>query len=356
MLRAQLFTLVKTGLGLCLVVLFVACATTGPAVAASPEWTRGGAHAGFGSATHITAVGMGNSRHAAEMDALGRLTLQFGMGIRVDERLRESYWEAMRDGAAATWGQDIALDRDVVVAGGIDNLIGAEIGDFWESPDGSSYALAVMNRARTVQIYSEMVRANQEIIANLTSMSVAERNTLDGFSRYQFAAMIADMNISYGAVLSFAGAPQYAQGLRRGDEFRRSAQEVAAAIPIGINITNDRDGRIQGAFSRAFSDLGFRTGGTNQRYMLNVSITAEPEDRPPLVRGDTVIVFARMALTANLVDTSTGAVLLPFSFTQREGHNTPALAENQTFIRAQQRIDREYSGLLSDYLSRLLPR
>ena len=347
--------IMKGGL-LCLAMILVSCATGGgatpvsTAVPAGPEWTRGGTHERFHDFMYLTAVGSGNSRRAAEINAIGQLVAIFGMDIQVDERLRESYQEVMRSGAAATWTHDVALERDVVIEAGMDNLIGAEIGDFWETRR-NSYALAVMNRARAVQIYSEMIRANQEIIDGLTNMSAAERNTLDGFSRYQFAAVIADMNISYGAVLSVIGAPQYAQGLRRGDDFRRGAQEIATAIPISVNVRNDRAGRIQGAFAAAFSDLGFRTGGTSPRYMLDVDIVLLPTDHP----GARVI-FTRMELNANLIDTSTGAVLLPYSFNVREGHATQSEAENRTFLVAEQRINNEYREMLSNYLSQLIPR
>jgi len=174
-----------------------------------------------------------------------------------------------------------------------------------------------------------------------------ERNTFAGFSRYQFAAVIADMNANYAAVLSVVGAP--VQGLRSGDDFRRGAQEIAVAIPVGISVSNDRAGRIQSAFARAFSDLGFRTGGAHQRYVLDVNLVVLPTDHV----GQTV--FSRMELSANLIDIRTGAVLLPYAFNVREGHRTQSEAENRVFLVAEQRIDREYGDMLSDYLFQLIP-
>jgi len=320
-----------------------------------PGWVRGGAHARFDSSTHITAVGSGNSRHAAERDALRQLVLHFGARILVDERITESYREAMRGGATATWTHDLAFDSTILIDAGMDNLIGTEIGDVWEDGRGNVFALAVLNRARAVQIYSERIRANQEIIANLTDMSAAERNTLGGYSRYRLAAVIADMSISYGEILSVIGAPQYAHGLRRGDELRRGAQEIARAIPIGVNVRNDRGGRIQGAFARSLSDLGFRIGGANPRYILDVNININPTDHQATIGGQPII-FTRIEVGANLIDTGTGTVLLPYDFNFRgTGHRTQSEAENLAFNEAVQRIDREYRDIFSDYLSRLIP-
>ena len=232
-------------------------------VMAQPEWVQSGDHPLFNHRTHLTAVGSGHSRHAAERNALGQLAAIFGARIQVDQRITESYREMMRSGTAATWTHDTAFDSTVVIAAGMDNLIGAEIGDFWDDDRGNSFALAVMNRA-AIHIYS---------------------------------------------------------------------------------------GRILGAFAGAFSGLGFITGGTNPRYVLDVDIIEKPVENPA-----SQFVFSRMELSANLIDTSTGTVLLPYNFNFREGHMNLPEAENRTFISAERRINDEFRGILADYLSRLIPQ
>jgi len=356
MFRAGLFSSKQVSLKNCfacigLVLVFASCRTApapAPApVPAGPEWIRGAQHERFSNQLYLTAVGHGTSRRAAEMNAMGQLVTIFGVGIQVDTVLRESYMEVMRGGNISVT-HITGYDGEIAIEAGMDNLIGIEIGDIWETQRGS-YALAVLNKARAIQIYSELIRTNQAIIENLTNMSAAERNSLDGLSRYQFAAVLADMNANYAAVLQVVGAPQYAQGLRRGDDLRRGIQEILTAIPVAINVRNDRAGRIQSAFAAAFADLGFRTGGTGSRYVLEVNVVVEPTDHP----GDRVI-FSRMELSANFIDTSTGAVLLPYSFNLREGHATRLESENRTFFSAERRIAEEYPSLLLDFLARLI--
>jgi len=63
-----------------------------------------------------------------------------------------------------------------------------------------------------------------------------------------------------------------------------------------------------------------------------------------------------MELSANLTNTVTKEVLLPFSFNICEGHSTIAGAENRVFISTERKIQEEYKDLLSTYLSQLLPR
>ena len=345
MLRSKPFRLTKAGLvGLG---LLSACATASlPPPAApvpagdQPEWVRNLSGYRSSRPTHVVAVGHGSSRQAAETDAIRQLVVTFGVDVQVDQRIVESYRGV--EGGRGT--HHAAIDSEIALAAGM-NLIGAEIGDAWLDGRGGHYALAVLNRARAVQIYSEMIRANREIIEGLTGMAPAQRNTFDGFARYSLAAVIADMTVSYGEVLAVIGAPQ--QGLRRGDDFRRTAQEISAAIPVAITVSDDRANRVQGAFARAFSDLGFRTGGANPRYLLNVNLVVLPVE----LSGQNV--FARMELSAELIDTGTGAVLLPFNFNLREGHRTQSEAEARLFLTAEQRITREFGNVLSDYLSAL---
>ena len=351
MFQVRLLSALKAApAGFFLVLALASCATAAIPVAqmqraAEPEWTRaGGLHPRFSSQMYLTAVGYGNSRQAAEMDAFRALVSIFGVDVQADVRLAEGF-----RGTEGGGGHQVDFGSEIVLGAGMENLIGAEIGDRWDDGRRDHFALAVLNRARATQVYSEMIRANQDLIASLTNLPPGDRNSFDGFSRYQSAAAIADMNATYAAVLSAVGSPQYAQGLRTGDDLRRDAQQIAAAIPIGINVRGDRAGRIQGAFASAFAGQGFRTNPGSQRYMLNVDIVLLPAD----FQGPNV--FARMELSANLVDARTGTVLLPFNFNLREGHRSQSEAEHRTFLVAEQRIERDYGAMLANYLAGLVP-
>jgi len=359
MFRIKSFALLK-GFLPCIffVVVFAGCASAPTAPSQTqPEWVKGGVHARFNSVAYLSEMGRGNSRHAAERDALGRLVAIFGQSIHVDERMTELYWEVMGSGVAATWGERIDIEHYFERRADMDDLVGAEIGDFWEDDGGTIFALAVLNRARAVQIYSGRIRANQETINNLTNMPLSERNTFDGFARYQLAAILADMNFSYGEILTVIGAPQYARGLQHGGNFRRDAQEIRRTIPIGINVRNDRGGRIHDAFARVFSELGFMTtsNGSDVRYLLDVDISMRSGSNFSQFLGR-YITLAHKTLRADLRDTRTEAVFLPFSFTESDSSTLNQRdAENRALLLVEQRINNEYRNLLSDHLSRLMP-
>jgi len=170
-----------------------------------PDWVRN-PYAKYDRQTNVAAVGSGSSREAAEKSALGNLVAYFGQNIQVDERVAVSYQEAVKNGVTANWSENTAVDSVISTSASFDSLVGAEIGDVWN--DGSIYhAVAVLNKANAVRIYSDIIRSNQTMIDNLVNISTEEKNTLEGYARYQFAATVADMTLPYANLLSVIGEP-----------------------------------------------------------------------------------------------------------------------------------------------------
>jgi hypothetical protein len=319
----------------------------GSSVSKEPDWVTD-PYKKYDRQANVAAVGSGDSRESAEKSAFGNLTGIFGMSIQVDEKVTASYEEAVKSGAAAEWSQNTAVNTNIITSTGLDSLVGAETGEVWHDGKGFYYAVAVLNKAKAAQIYSDMIKANQAMIDNLITMTEAERNSMDGYARYKFAAVIADISLSYGNLLSVIGRPQ---NLKRGDDYRLEARSIAASIPVGLSVKNDKSGRIEGAFAGALSELGFRSSYGSARYIIDVNIVTSPVDLP-----GNQYVFTRIEMNANLTDTGTGAVLVPFAFSSREGHTTQAEADNRAYAAAERKIKADYAGLLDSYLSGLLPK
>jgi len=319
----------------------------GASTGGEPDWVRD-PYKKYDKQVNVAAVGSGNSRESAEKSALGNLVGVFGMSIQVDEKISESYAEAVKNGAAAQWSQSTTINSNIITSAGLDSLVGAETGDVWYDGKGVYYAVALLNKAKAAQVYTDMIKANQAMIDNLTAMSEAEKNSLDGYARYKFAAVIADISVSYGNLLSVIGRPQ---NLKRGDDYRLEARNIVASIPVGLTVKNDKSNRIQGAFAKALSQLGFRSGSGSSRYILDANIVTSPVDLPGNLN-----VFTRIEVNADLKDTSTGVVLVPFSYNSREGHTSQTEADNRAYAAAERKINEDYAALLDDYLSSLLPK
>jgi hypothetical protein len=337
---------------LLVILTLCACATTVPAgftgSGGEPNWVRD-PYQKYDRQANVAAVGFGSSRELAEKSALGNLIAVFGQSIRVDETVSSFYAEAVRNGVVAGWSDSTSVDTVILTSAGMDALIGAEIGEVWHNSRGEYYAAAFLNKAKASQLYTGIVRSNLSIIDRLTDIPPEEKNSLDGFARYQFAAALADVTYSYAYLLSVIGSP--VQGLKSGNDYRLEAKDITNAIPVGIRVQNDKAGRIEGAFAKAFSDAGFRSGGGNSRYVLDANVVTSPVD----IAGNPNK-FTRIELASGLSDTNTGMVLLPFNFNSREGHTTQAEADNRAYASAERKINEEYANLLKSYLSALLPK
>jgi hypothetical protein len=296
---------------------------------------------------YVAAVGNAANRTMAERNALANLTSIFGQSIHADQTITNTYQEAVRNGVTTGWTDNIAMQNTIRTQSSMDTLVGAEIKEVWYDSRSTYYAVAVMEKGKTTQVYNEMINANLNVINNLITMNQTQKNSLEGFSRYQFAAIVADINTTYGNVLQVIGSP-LPPGLIKGDNYRIEANNITKSIPVGIKVKNDKSGRVEGAFAKSLSDLGFRSGGNSSLYILDVNIVTSPVEFPNNTNK-----FTRIEIDARL--TEDGITLLPYNFADREGHATQSEADNRAYMLAERSIAAAYPKLLSDYLSKLLP-
>jgi hypothetical protein len=311
-----------------------------------PGWIRA-PYSMFNEGQYVAAVGSGNNTAQAEKSAFAALTAVFGQSIVVDEKLTSSYQEVVKNGGAANWTDSTSLESSIGTSSSLDALLGSEIRERYDD-NGTWYAAAVMDRGKAIRMYTDIINANLTMINNLINVSAAEKNSLDGFARYQFAATVADINVSYGNVLKFLNAPAPG-GINDGATYRVEASTIARTIPVAVVVRGDRNNRVQAAIAKSLADRGFRSGGTGDRYRVEAELSLS--DAPSAQN-----IFVRYELTANFIDSAGNAVLVPYSINGREGHSSLPNAENRAITAVENKIGAEYSPLLNDYLSRLLPK
>jgi hypothetical protein len=306
----------------------------------------------YNKALYVSAVGFGGDRRQAERNALANLTGVFGQSIQAEMKTVSSYSEAVRSGAIQA-AEDNSVQNAITTSAAMDSLVGAEIADVWFDSRSTYYAAAVMEKAKTAALYADLIHSNERIIANLLDMTTAEKNTLNGYSRCLLAATVADANKVYANVLTYVGNTSGINPaeMKKGEEYRLQAAEIARTIPIAVRINGDESGRIKNAFSRALTQLGFRSGGGNSRYVLDGSLTMTPTELPNQQNT-----FVRYLVDAELKDSAEGdVVLLPYSTSGREGHLNQAEAEERAVRAVERKISEEFGDSLQDYLSILSP-
>jgi hypothetical protein len=299
----------------------------------------------------VAASSGGSDRKQAEKNALGALIAIFGQSVQTDFKSVTSYSEAISKGAVQFSSENTSIQDAIKTSSEMDALIGAEIGDVWFSNKNEYYAVAILEKAKAAALYKDMISSNQRIITDLVTLSDEEKYTLNGYSRYQLAATIADVNQVYANVLAVVENTSARGNLKKGDDYRLEAANITKTIPIGVTVLgNDQSDRIKGAFAAALNKQGFRSGGTNSRYMLDVRVVLSEVQNPNQQNK-----FVRYEVDAKLTDTRDASVLLPFNINGREGHLSLPEAENRAIAGAEKKINDTYGKQLSEYLSKLLP-
>jgi hypothetical protein len=350
------------------VLLFFACLAAPPSGNHSsgsqsmPEWARN-PYSKYDNQRYVAAAGSGRNDKEAKNDALLNLVKHFGQSIQVDQRISTSYSEAVRNGVTASWTESTTLDENISTYAA-NTLIGAEVPETVQADKNTWYAVAVMDKAKTGVIYSDLIKANQAMIGNLINMYQKDKASLEGFSRYYLAAVTADINMSFVNVLKVTGSP-VPEGIKSGDEYWLEASNIAKSIPVMVAVEKradvDRVGSIRNAFSRALSEIGFNTATDNALYSLEVNLTLTevnyPDRQSEFIHNEIDVKFARYEVSANLTDSKTRIGLLPvYSISGDSSHSILQEAENRALSAAERKINEQYKDWLSGQLTQKLSR
>jgi hypothetical protein len=300
----------------------------------------------YNQAVYMAAVGHGGNRAAAERNGFAALTAIFGQSIQAEFSNLTHYSEAVTNGSLSVSENNAVIDA-VKTSSEMDSLIGAEIADvWWDGNDKLWYAAAVLEKQKAAALYSELLRGNQRLLNEITSIPDAEKNTLEAFSRYQLAASVADANHLYANLLSVLGGGSGTSDSKKGGDYRLEAAKIARNIPIAVNVEGDRQNRIANAFAVALGRLGFTSGGNNNRYVLNAKVNLSSANLP----GNS-FEFCRYNIDSYLTDTANGGRLAPYNITGREGHTAMSEAEIRAVSAAAKKIESGYEQVFNDFFS-----
>lgn len=294
-------------------------------------------------------VGSAADRNQAEAKALSALTAIFGQLIQSDFTVVTMYTEAVERGVVRV-SEDTNIRDTITRAASIDNLIGAQIGYVWDSGRNVVFAVAYLDKKRTVSIYTDLVIINNSNISLLTNISNEEKNTFESIARYRLASQIAEVNTNYLIIISQAGGSTESINQNSADFYKIEADNIFRNITISVVVDNDRANRVQSAFARVLSSEGLRTRDNNPPYVLEVYIFSSEAFYP-----NSSYKWCSMEICANLIESSTGASLIPFNFSLREGHQTYANAETTAYMMAEREIAERFPALLREYLASVMP-
>ena len=339
---------------LCLMVLqaggfaFAAKKAAKPKPTKMPEWVNQPS-AVYPNNDYITYVGTAADRNMSEVNALQGLASIFGQAIKSDSTASSRMTQAKADGLVANASVQ-TFSQEVKRAVDVDNLIGVETKEFWQDVSaGSWYAIAVLDKAKAVDIYTDMIKKNYSAISTVLANAKKDALSLDGFGSYDFAEDIAKSNEGSLKKLSVID-PSCVDGLKSycpsSSKIHAQKMEIARQIPICVKTLNDEHGRYKEAFSQAVAEAGFKgTFDDSVRYTLIAKFEFERSDTT-----DKKSVRCRYNCESYILDAKTGHQIVPFTVKGRESHVEYKEAEHKAEVALVGKIKKDFSKALYDYI------
>ena len=318
-----------------------------------PEWVTSPSKV-YPSDKFLNYVGSSSDRNTAEINALKGLASVFGQAIKSESNSSSRMEQAKADGIVAKTTNVQTFSQDVKRVVDVDNLIGAETKDFWlDSANSTWYAVAVLDKSKASDIYSEMIKKNSIALSTLKKNSEKELRSLEGFAAYDFAEEIAVENENHLKKMSIIN-PSAVSGLEQycpsSKNIHAKKMEIAKNIPICVKTSNDEYGRFKEAFVHAVSECGFKgTLDDSARYVLTAKFEFERSDT-----SDKKTVRCRYNAESYILDKKNSHQLVPFTISGRESAVEYSEAKVKAEKKLESKIKTEFKQKFSDYLRNLV--
>lgn len=299
--------------------------------------------------SYMTAVGEGHAQKEAEASALESLAAIFNRKIEAQTQSSLNYASSQGKDAAK---KDKRINQTISISTNIEQLSGAEIKETWVSPDGTYYALAVLEKSKAIAVYRGKIALNNQTIMSLMDIPADVKNTMTECARYKAAYTKAEENAAYLSVLLQLNP---AVGALSNDEKLASniikAKWLAALknMPVAITVSGDKNDKIKSSFAKVFTSAGFTLSAPDTgRYSMAVTLVISDEKIP----GNNKAVL-RYSLDSTLTDKVSGETVLPFSLSGREIHLNKANAEAKLFKTLDKKISENFKAAFEEYITQL---
>lgn len=299
--------------------------------------------------TYMTAVGEGFSQKEAEVSAIESLAAIFNRKIEAQTQSSLDYASVQGKDAAK---KDKRINQTISISTNMEQLSGVEIKETWVSPDGTYYALAVLEKSKAIAVYKGKIALNNQAIMSLMDIPADVKNTMTECARYKAAYTKAEENAAYLSVLLQLNPA--AGALSNDEKFASNvikAKWLAALknMPVAITVSGDKNDKIKSSFAKVFTSAGFILSSSNTcRYSMAVTLVISDEKIP----GNNKAVL-RYSLDSALTDKVSGETVLPFSLSGREIHLNKANAESKLFKTLDKKISENFKTAFEEYIALL---
>ena len=303
----------------------------------------------YPSENYFYAVGQGTDRNIAELEAVRGVAGSYGQNITSFSEASRRMTVAMENGSVASASENMGFCSDVVNNVNHEDLIGIETKEFWfDKKNGIWYALAVIDKKATADLYASMILKNYCEIKNLLNCG-ADALSLENYAKLDFAEEIALVTEKYFERLYILDWKK-AESVQNIDFSSKTVHvmklEVARQIPIFINIENDVDGQFTAAIGNALTKYGFYSSKDNGgRYSIEGNAVFSEG-----ANTKKTILYTKCILPLYFKDSKEKSIIITVNLERREGSQSYENSKIRAVNAVKKMIASEFPKAFNNYL------
>ncbi len=298
----------------------------------------------FSENQFLMAVGSSTSRQGAMNQAQANLAKIFVSDVKVDESYYQKFEENTSSGETTTEENTQLIMQSEV--GSNQQMKNVQIKEVHEADNGTFYALAVMNRMETSQLYTEEIMRKNKAIKSLRQKAGQTNSKLERLIYTKQALTNAQMNqmlknqrailVGQSTQLDEINISEITQ------EFRKAKEECTVSLN-GEEIPR----QVQSAISRQLQNEGFTmvNNGDESVVKVNLNLMIEPVD---LNRPNTE--FMQWALQVEAQNQENGRWFSTYMAEGREGSTNKDYARRRAVQAVRKKINSEFPNFINNEL------
>ena len=306
-----------------------------------PEWIDNPS-AVYDKDSYITAVGTGKDRKTAEASAINALASIFGQSVSAETKSSKDVAE-FHGAQGQNYQGRTSISQDISLHTSIKSLINAEIKLTWNAPDGTYYALALIDKYDAANYYSREIVKLHDDITDLTS-SPDDESPLSACMNHKNALTLAEKQNEYMSILTVlnsADAMLVEDKIISPNKVKKALNQLQQKVPIHISIegtTGDWNNKIQKVFAGKLQNYGFKTTPKESRYELICTIEMYEYKLPGNPNK-----MVKYTLNAVLLDNEESLELSPYYAEGQTGFQTLEGAVDRAYMLLEKKLKAEYT-------------
>jgi len=297
---------------------------------------------------YLTALGLGDTRKAAEEQASANLSMIFEATIKAQSTVNEDIQEKI-SGGNNFMERRSQISKKVILESE-QTLYNVQYTDNYVDPQGRNYVLAILNRYETSAIYKQKIADNGWVVQADVAKSDSLQDLLQKYAWIDAAVTLAQKNdallkqlqiIDVGTKKSIE-LPYYYQNLI--SSYAKTKQRITFAVTI----SNDEDQNITETMKKLLTSQGFIL---NEKPLLRVIGKLGFED-VVLERPEK---FVRWRYAISILDNQ-NATLLTLTESGREGHISKEEAQARAIRTMKAKLETNFIKKLNDYVDGILKK